>query len=129
MCPKDGVVSVFRSRDMNEEVRKVSRVSVLIILSTLLPLGATWAGVKQWADTGTVAAVTLESRTIVVEIPRGTDSLTVGAEVLPDAVLKADGRTIDLADIQVGDRVSIEWSRGEHGDVVHKIIVIERAPR
>ncbi|MFQ5656612.1 MAG: hypothetical protein ACE5G5_03660 [Candidatus Methylomirabilales bacterium] len=107
----------------------MSRVSVLIIFSTLLPLGATWAGVQKWADTGTVAAVTLESRTIVVEIPRGTDSLTVGAEVLPDAVLKADGRTIDLADIQVGDRVSIEWSRGEHGDVVHKIIVIERAPR
>ncbi len=68
-------------------------------------------------------------RTIVVEIPRGSDSLTVGAEVLPAAVLKAGGQVVDLADIRVGDRVRIEWSRGEQGVVAHKIIVIEPATR
>ncbi|MFQ5961020.1 MAG: hypothetical protein ACE5MG_06460 [Candidatus Methylomirabilales bacterium] len=107
----------------------LSRVCLIIILVVLLLLGATWAGVQKWADTGIVAAVTVESRTVVVEIPREADTLTVGAEVLPDAVLKAEGRTIDLGDIQVEDRVSIEWSRREHGNVVHKIVVIERAPR
>ncbi|MFQ5990445.1 MAG: hypothetical protein ACE5K9_11065, partial [Candidatus Methylomirabilales bacterium] len=82
-----------------------------------------WAGIQKWGDTGTVAAVTVDSRTIVVEIPRGTDSLTVGAEVLPDAILKADGQEIDLAEIQVGDQVRIEWSRSDQGVVAHKIIV------
>ncbi len=90
-----------------------------------LLVGAAWAGVQKWGDTGKVAAVTEASRTIVVEIPRGTDSLTVGAKVSPDAVLKADGRVIGLSEIKAGNRVRIEWSRTEHGTIAHKIIVLK----
>ncbi len=104
-------------------------VGLALLVASLLPFGSAWAGVQKWADTGTVAAVTVASRTIVVEIPRGSDSLTVGAEVLPAAVLKAEGQVVDLADIRVGDRVRIEWSRGEQGVVAHKIIVVEPATR
>lgn len=104
-------------------------MGLALLVASLLPFGSARAGVQKWADTGRVAAVTVASRTIIVEIPRGSDSLTVGAEVLPDAVLKAEGQVVDLADIRVGDRVRIEWSRGEHGNFAHKIIVIEPATR
>jgi len=101
------------------------RMGLAVIVTSVLFLGLAWAGVQKWADTGTVAAVTLESRTIVVEVPRGKDSLTIGAEVLPDAVLKAAGRPIRLAEIRVGNRVRIEWSRREHGLVAHTIAVMK----
>lgn len=101
------------------------RVGLAAVLASFLLVGAAWAGAQKWGDTGKVAAVTESSRTIVVEIPRGKDSLTVGAEILPDAVLKADGRTIGLSEIKAGDRVRIEWSRGERGDIAHKIVVLK----
>ena len=105
------------------------KAGIALIVAILLPLGAAWAQGQKWADTGNVAAVTIASRTIVVEIPRGKDWLTVGAEVLPSAVVQAKGRAIDLSEIRAGDLVRIEWGRGERGDVVHKIEVIERAAK
>ncbi len=110
-------------------VSRLIGMALALCVASLLLREATWAGLQKWGDTGTVAAVTVASRTIVVEIPRGSDSLTVGAEVLPDAILQSKGRVIDLAQIQIGDRVRIEWSRGEHGVVTHKIVVIEPAAR
>jgi hypothetical protein len=110
-------------------VMKGLLVGVAVITAGLPFWGAASAEVRKWADTGTVAAVTVPSRTIVVEIPRGKDSLTVGAEISPDAVLKAEGRTIELSEIKAGDRVRIEWSRREDGDVAHRIIVIQRATK
>ena len=104
-------------------VSRKGAVCLALFVASLFPFTFAWAGMQKWGDTGKVAAVTLESRTIVVEIPRGTDSLTVGAEVLPDAILKADGQAIDLAEIGVGDQVRIEWSRTEQGVLAHKIIV------
>jgi hypothetical protein len=104
-------------------VSRRAALGLALLVASLLPFESAWAGVQKWGDTGKVSAVTVESRTIVVEIPRGTDSLTVGAEVLPEAILEADGQTIDLEDIQVGDQVRIEWSRTEQGILAHKIIV------
>lgn len=104
-------------------VSRKAGVGLALLVASVLPFQSAWAGIQKWGDIGTVAAVAVDSRTIVVEIPRGTDSLTVGAEVLADAILKADGQAIDLADIQVGDQVRIEWSRSDEGVVAHKIIV------
>lgn len=102
--------------------RKVG-IGLVLFVASLLPFKLAWARTQKWGDIGEVAAVTVESRTIVVEVPRGTDSLTVGAEVLPDAILKVDGQPISLGDIKVGDQVRIEWSRTEQGVLAHKIIV------
>jgi hypothetical protein len=112
---------------MRKRLSVVSAGCALLLAGTI-HLGSVWAEGQKWADTGKVAAVTPESRTIVVEIPRAKDSLTVGAEVVPNAVIKAGDQTIRLSDIRVGDRVRIEWSRGEQGDVAHRIIV-ERAAK
>jgi hypothetical protein len=95
----------------------------------MLTVGGAWAEGQEWGDTGTVSAVTVSSRTIVVEIPRGKDSLTVGAEVPPGAVLQAGGKKIDLSDIRKGDRVRIEWTHREQGDVARKILVLEGKKR
>ncbi|MFQ5839216.1 MAG: hypothetical protein ACE5HK_00675 [Candidatus Methylomirabilales bacterium] len=105
------------------------RETLLVLLVSLLPLQVVWGEVKKWGDTGIVSAVTLSSRTIVVEIPRRNQSLTVGAVVLPNAELQADGNKIELADIQVGDRVRIVWSTRADGGVAHKIIVLEQAKK
>ncbi len=56
-----------------------SWVVLAVLVAGLLPLQAVQAGVQKWGGTGTVSAVTLSSQTIVVEIPRRNDSLTVGA--------------------------------------------------
>jgi hypothetical protein len=101
----------------------VVSAGLALLLAGTMHIGSAWAGGQKWADTGKVAAVTPESRTIVVEIPRAKDSLTVGAEVLSNAVIIAGDKNIQLSDIRVGDRVRIEWSRGEQGDVAHRIIV------
>jgi ribosomal protein S17 len=125
---------VVRESDFEQRggtaMRRLGVVStgLALLLASIIYLGSAWAGGQRWADTGKVVAVTLASRTIVVEIPRAKDTLTVGAEVLPNAVIKAGNQTIQLSDIRVGDRVRIEWSRGEQGDVAHRIIV-ERAAK
>jgi hypothetical protein len=86
----------------------VVSIGLALLLAGTIHLGPAWAGGQKWADTGKVAAVTLASRTIVVQIPRAKDSLTVGADVLPNAVIKMGSRAIDLSEIRVGDRVRIE---------------------
>ena len=95
-----------------------------MVMAVLFVVGPAWA-VGKWGDTGTVAAVSESDRTIVVEIPRDSQRLTVGAELARDAVLKADGQKVDLSGIEVGDRVHIEWSCGDSGCVVHKIVVLQ----
>lgn len=106
---------------------KSFRAGLAMILAAVFFAGGAWAAVEKWGDTGTVAAVTEPSRTIVVEIPKGTEALTVGAELAPDAVLEAQGKAIDLSDIKAGDWVRIEWSRGEHGSIAHKIVILQPA--
>lgn len=105
---------------------RMSGIVAVLIASLLLP-GVAWTKALRWGDTGKVSAVTLSSQTIVVEIPRGTQNLTLGAVVKPDAVIQEDGKKIGLSDIRVGDRVRIEWVRTESGDEAHKITVLERA--
>ena len=73
--------------------------------------------------TGKVSAVTLSSKTIVVEIPLGKDSLTVGGEVTDETEVSVDGKTATLNDIKVGDRVTVRWIKEEHGHRLLSIVV------
>lgn len=95
-----------------------------MVMAVLFVVGPASA-VGKWGDTGTVAGVSESDRIIVVEIPRGSERLTVGGELAEDAVLKADGKKVDLSGIEVGDRVRIEWSCGDSGCVVHKVVVLQ----
>lgn len=74
--------------------------------------------------TGTVAAVTMASKTIVVEAELGgKKNWTIGAEVTGKTKLQADGENITLGDIKVGDKVSITWTRLEDKLVANSIVV------
>ncbi len=108
---------------------KIFHMGLAVMLTTFIFAGVTWAAAQKRAGAGTVSAITMESRSVVVQIPHGRDSLTVGAEVPPDAVLRADGRAIDLGKIRPGDRVRITWSRHEQGLTAHEIIVLGKASR
>lgn len=77
--------------------------------------------------TGKVSAVTLSSKTIVVEIPLGKDSLTVGGEITDETEISIDGKTATLNDIKVGDRVTVRWIKEEHGHRLLSIVV--KSPR
>jgi hypothetical protein len=67
---------------------------------------------------GTVTAVTLASRTIVIEAKVGGTTLIVGAEV-------PQGTTItgakDLADISAGDQVTIQYVRTGTGLIARSL--------
>jgi len=77
--------------------------------------------------TGKVSAVTLSSKTIVVEIPLGKDSLTVGGEITDETEISVNGKTATLNDIKVGDRVTVRWIKEEHGHRLLSIVV--KSPR
>jgi len=67
---------------------------------------------------GTVTAVTLPSKTIVVEAKVGNSTMTVGAEV-PDGTSFKGAKS--LADIAAGDRVTLQYVRSEKGLIAKSI--------
>ncbi len=67
---------------------------------------------------GTVTAVTLPSKTIVVEANVGNTTMTVGAEV-PEGTSIKGAKT--LADIAAGDRVTLEYVRSDKGLIAKSI--------
>lgn len=67
---------------------------------------------------GTVTAVTLPSKTIVVEARVGNTTMTVGAEV-PDGTSIKGAKT--LADFAAGDRVTLEYVRSDRGLIAKTI--------
>jgi hypothetical protein len=67
---------------------------------------------------GTVTAVTLPSKTIVVEAKVGDSTMTVGAEV-PDGTAIKGAKS--LADISAGDRVTLEYVRSDKGLIAKSI--------
>jgi hypothetical protein len=102
------------------------RAGLATVMATLCFGGSVSAQAQRWADVGKVSAVTVSSRTIVVEAPRGKDNLTVGAEVLPEAVIEAAGQRIGLAEVKVGACIRIAWSRGDHNNRAHRIVVLQQ---
>lgn len=74
--------------------------------------------------TGVVKAVTMASKSIVVEAELGgKKNWTIGAEVTDKTKLQADGKTITLEDIKVGNTVTITWTRLEDKLIANSIVV------
>jgi len=92
---------------------------VLAVILSLSSYGAhSWAGEKIYDMTGDIAAIDLEFNTVIVEVPLAGKSFTVGGPLSPEASLKKGGRTINLSDFQVGDRVIIKWKATERGHII-----------
>lgn len=76
------------------------------------------------AATGTVLAVTPESRTLVVESRLGGQPWILGVEVPEGLAVTAEGKTRKLDDLKAGDRVRLRWNREENRLVAESIAMV-----
>lgn len=76
------------------------------------------------AATGTVAAVTPEPRTVVVESTLGGQPWILGVEVPEGLAITVGGKTKKLEDLKTGDRVRLRWIREENRLVAESIEVV-----
>ena len=74
--------------------------------------------------TGTVTAVTPESRTLVVEARLSGQPWILGVEVPEGLNITAAGKTKKLEDLKAGERVRLSWIRGENRLVAEAVSVI-----
>ena len=106
------------------------RVALLVLLAGLAvpPLPAV-AGTIAPGETrvaeGTITAVDVAYRTIVIDVPSGEGPLTVGVTLAPSVKPKADGQTISLSDVVVGERAVLTYTR-EDGKLVGTDVRIRR---
>ena len=92
------------------------------------PSAATTAkapSVKQPAGlVGKVVAVTPKSRTIVVDVPRGKETLRIGAEITDQTKILVGGKKASLDALKEGERVRIAFHRTNTGDVATSLEVL-----
>ena len=74
-------------------------------------------------NSGRISAIDLRHDTVVVEVPIiGDQLMTVGGELVQAASLQKDGRPAELADFNVGDRVSVKWRSTDDGHDITGLI-------
>jgi len=125
-----GVVSL-RRRMEDRAMRGMSGV-VVVVAILLAAAGMAMAaqdGPKGEAKaaraaTGTLTAVTPESRTVVVESALGGKPWILGVEVREDLAISAGGKTKKLEGLKTGDRLRLRWLREENRRVAESISVI-----
>ncbi len=73
---------------------------------------------------GTVVAVVPASRTLVVDVPLGTDVLRVGAAVTETTTIVADGAAASFDSLKEGARVRLQFRRVATGDEATMVEVL-----
>jgi hypothetical protein len=73
---------------------------------------------------GKVVAVTPKSRTIVVDVPEGKDTLRIGAEITEHTKVLVGGKKATLDALKEGERVRILYHRTSNGDVATSMVVL-----
>jgi hypothetical protein len=88
-----------------------STTLVLAVIFSLTIIAAqSWSAERVYQMRGEVAAIDLQHKTVVVEVPvKGGKMLTVGGPLSTDALLKKDGRSVDLSDFHAGEKVTVKW--------------------
>lgn len=77
---------------------------------------------------GSIVAVVLATRTLVVDVPLGKEVLRVGAEVTPKTKITAAGAAVSLDSLEPGARVRINFRRVADGDEAISVEVL-RSPK
>jgi hypothetical protein len=77
---------------------------------------------------GTVIAVVPASRTLVVDVPLGTEVLRIGAEVTKETKITAAGAAASFDSLKVGARVRINFRKVATGDEALSVDVL-RSPK
>jgi hypothetical protein len=133
-----GIALKYRCRDFFEscvffkngiqkggvKMNKRSFFWVGIAAAIILAMGAAIqasAEENSYLMTGEITAIDMSFDTVVIEAPLGADSFTVGGPLSPDARVIKNGRSADLSDFTVGDKVSVVWRATASGHVIEKI--------
>jgi hypothetical protein len=109
---------------------KATGVTAAILLAIAAPamaaqdVGKSQAKVAERAATGTVIAVTPESRTVVVEATLAGKPWILGVEVPENVAIAAAGKTRKLEDLKTGERVRLRWIREENRLVAESIAIL-----
>ena len=77
---------------------------------------------------GEIRHIEIESGTVVVEVPLGSQSHTVGGPLSVGAALEKRGARVSLLDFHVGDRVRVEWERTETGHIIDRLEWVSSGP-
>jgi hypothetical protein len=77
---------------------------------------------------GTIVAVAPESRTLVVDVPLGTEVLRIGAVVTDKTKIEAAGKSVPFESLKSGARVRITFRRVTTGDEAISVEVL-RGPK
>jgi hypothetical protein len=94
-------------------------IIVLAIVFSLALFGAqSWASERIYQMTGDITAIDIEYNTVVIEVPMGGKTFTVGGPLSSRAVLERGGQSAALADFQVGDRVTVKWEAAGQGHLI-----------
>lgn len=104
-------------------MRKMVVSAGAIVLALALAGGAALAAeeAKVQAASGTVVAVTEESKTIVVESTLDGKPWIIGAEATDQTTF--GGKAKEFKDVKPGDKVTIRWVREENRLAVRSVTV------
>jgi hypothetical protein len=77
-----------------------------------------WAGKRIYQMSGDITAIDLDYHTVVVEVPLGGKTFTVGGPLSSEAVSKRGSQSVSLEDFRVGDQVTVKWEATEQGHII-----------
>ena len=99
-----------------------NRLVILLFISAIFLFGMqAMAGEKVYLMTGTITGIDLSFKTVVVEVPLEGHMFTVGGPLSANAVLKKTGRSVDLSDFKVGERVKVKFSSTNQGHLIENL--------
>ncbi len=71
---------------------------------------------------GLITDINSKYDTVVVEVPMGHEMFTVAGPIHEKAVLKRNGRSVNLDQFQKGDRVTVRWHTTDSGHVIDALV-------
>ena len=83
-----------------------------ILLSCLLislSFSVAYSEGKAHLMTGEISGISLAYRTVVIQVPLGSQMFTVGGPLDPDATLTKNGKSADLKEFKVGETATVRW--------------------
>ena len=102
---------------MKRHFRLATGKFFLVLLISLFTAVA-YAENKVYLMTGEVSGIDTAYNTVVIEVPLGSRMFTVGGPLDPNATLTKNGRSVNLKDFNVGERVKVKWRATNKGHVV-----------
>lgn len=91
--------------------------------------GLSWAGTIESGQTrtvmGTIAAVDVAYRSVVLEVPRPKGDLTVGVTLAPGVEAQVKNAPLPLSQVAVGEQAELRYTRKD-GQLIGLRLVVRR---